>query len=297
MTIPESQLETWSHQGSVSQSADTYEPIKRVLEDRDAPYANRSFETFLQGSYRNTTNVWSESDVDVVINLKDVYYSGTESLSAEDKARFDADFVSSSYSISEFKASVTGWLKQKFGSAVDASGGKAVAIAGNGSRRDADVIISAQYRLYTSYKPGDVRFYEGIMFLTKQNERIINYPKLHAEHMTIKHQATGGWLKPTVRIFKNLRNRLVEWGDLEDGVAPSYYIEGLLYNVPADRFGVNYQDTFTSVYDYIANADRSKFVCANERYYLLWPDSPVTWRAENCDRFLAAVRNAWIEWS
>jgi hypothetical protein len=69
LAIPDSQLETWSHQGSVSQSCDTYATIKSVLEDSASPYYLKSFETFLQGSYCNDTNVYSESDVDVVIRL------------------------------------------------------------------------------------------------------------------------------------------------------------------------------------------------------------------------------------
>jgi len=36
-------------------------------------------------------------------------------------------------------------------------------------------------------------------------------------------------------------------------------------------------------------ADRAKFVCANEQYHLLWEDSPVTWRTVKCDKFLGAL--------
>jgi hypothetical protein len=67
MAIPESQLETWSHQGSVKQSRDTYATIKRTLEASDTKYADKDFEVFLQGSYGNDTNIYAESDVDVVI--------------------------------------------------------------------------------------------------------------------------------------------------------------------------------------------------------------------------------------
>ena len=43
MPIPESQLETWSHQGSITQSSSTYNTIKSVLEDSTTPYAGRNF--------------------------------------------------------------------------------------------------------------------------------------------------------------------------------------------------------------------------------------------------------------
>jgi hypothetical protein len=56
MTIPEAQLETWSHQGSVIQSSTTYATVKTALEDPKATYAARKPKIFLQGSYCNDTN-------------------------------------------------------------------------------------------------------------------------------------------------------------------------------------------------------------------------------------------------
>jgi hypothetical protein len=46
-----------------------------------------------------------------------------------------------------------------------------------------------------------------------------------------------GFFKPTLRVYKNLRNKMIERGQIEEGWATSYYLEGLLYNVPPDRFG------------------------------------------------------------
>jgi hypothetical protein len=37
---------------------------------------------------------------------------------------------------------------------------------------------------------------------------------------------------------------MIDAGAIEDGVAPSYFLEGLLYNVPNDNFGSSYEDTF-----------------------------------------------------
>jgi hypothetical protein len=293
MAISESQLETWSKLGSVTQSADTYGTVRRALEDADAPFANRSFETFLQGSYGNDTNVWKESDVDVVINLTDIYYYDLESLTPEDRERFKKDTSSAGYTVKDFNASVSGWLEDRFGDDVNLTGDKAIAIAANGNRRDADVIVSANYRKYISYSPGNNQFHPGICFFTKDGTQIVNYPKMHSANMTTKHQATDGWLKPMVRIFKNLRNRLVDSDDIENGLAPSYYLEGLLYNVPNDKFGGSYVNTFVNVFNYLDDTDRSKFLCANERYYLFHPTSQVTWRAEKCVEFLNAMRQAW----
>ena len=43
MAIPESQLDTWSHQGSVTQSSNTYNTIKSALEASTTPYAGKNY--------------------------------------------------------------------------------------------------------------------------------------------------------------------------------------------------------------------------------------------------------------
>jgi hypothetical protein len=67
LAIPESQLETWSHQGAIVGSRTTYATIKNLLESAATPYAGKLFKVFLQGSYGNDTNIFTESDVDIVI--------------------------------------------------------------------------------------------------------------------------------------------------------------------------------------------------------------------------------------
>jgi hypothetical protein len=69
----------------------------------------------------------------------------------------------------------------------------------------------------------------------------VNFPKLHAQACTDKHQVTKSWYKPTVRIFKNMRNRMIDKGIISDELAPSYYIEGALWNVPVEKFGYSFR--------------------------------------------------------
>jgi len=89
MAIPEDQLDTWAKQGSVTQSAQTYNTIKSVLDDASAPYHSRSYSIFLQGSYGNDTNVYRESDVDIVVRLNQTYYADTGRLSVGAQANYD----------------------------------------------------------------------------------------------------------------------------------------------------------------------------------------------------------------
>jgi hypothetical protein len=296
MTIPEAQFDTWAKQGAVATSRDTYAAIKMALEHPDAPYSSRDYSIFLQGSYGNDTNVYAESDVDVVIVLNDIYYHDVDGLSEAEKSNFNRAWTAATYTYSNFKCDVVAQLKRKFGQQVDV-GDKAIYIPASGNRRNADVIVAAQYRRYHRFQDHNDQAYDvGICFWNASGDQIANYPRQHSENLTTKHKATANWLKPTIRIFKNMRNRMVADGKIEAGLAPSYYIEGLLYNVPPDKFGRNYSATFVNCYDWLCSADRSTFVCANEQYYLLREGSSVTWRAGKCTQFLDALADYWRNW-
>ena len=100
-----------------------------------------------------------------------------------------------------------------------------------------------------------------------------------------------------VRVLKNLRSKLVADGNLSAGIAPSYYLEGLLYNVPSDKFGRSYSDCFINAMNWIqSEADKDKLVCANEQYYLLWNGSHTSWEKANANAFLNAAIEAWNDW-
>jgi hypothetical protein len=187
-------------------------------------------------------------------------------------------------------------LTAKYGDDVNL-GEKAISIAANGSRRKADVIAAIQYRRYHRFLGLSNQAHdEGICFYTGSGECIANYPKQHSTNCTAKHQNTQKWFKPMVRVLKNLREKLIDENMIGNGVAPSYYLEGLLYNVPNDKFTTSYEDCFINCINWIKQADRSKFVCANEQYYLLREDSPVTWRTEKCNELLEATIKLWNQW-
>ena len=297
MGIPESQLDTWSHQGSITQSAATYGTIKNALEDSGTAFSRRDYKVFLQGSYGNDTNIYAESDVDVVIQCNDSYFSDTNDLSPPEQAAYERARIDASYSYDQFKQDVFNALWTKFGSDVN-SGDKAIAVAANGNRRKADVIAAMQFRRYKRFNVvHDTSYVEGICFFNSRGERIVNYPKQHSESLTTKHQGSGRWLKPMVRILKNMRSRLVRDGKLQAKTAPSYYLEGLLYNVPNGKFGTSYADCFVNAMNWIQNdADKDKLVCANEQYYLLRDGVHTCWPKTDAESFLNAAISCWNEW-
>ena len=293
MAISEDQLENWSHQGSVQQSAATYQSIKRVLEDPGAPYANRSFKVFLQGSYGNDTNVWSESDVDIAICLTSVFYSDISSLSGEEKARYEAGRSPAEYSYNDFKRDVTAWLRANFGNGV-VPGNKAIKVPGGNSRRDADVLACAEHRHYYSYpasgRPG---FHEGICFWTSSGDKIVNYPHQHMANCTTKNGYANLRFKPNVRVLKNMRNAMIYAGYIADGIAPSYFIEGMLYNVPNGDFSWSHQQTVENSLSWLEHCSVPDLLCANERYYLVRDGSQVCWNNTDFQATLTSMRRYW----
>lgn len=297
MGIPDNQLDTWSHQGSVTQSAATYNAIKNALESTNTAYRSRDFNVYLQGSYGNDTNIFAESDVDIVIQLNDVYFSDLASLSPVDRAAYDQCFVPATYSYDQYKNDVVSALTRRFGADL-CNGYKAIAVAANGNRRKADVIAAMQFRRYWKFRSAyDSTYDEGICFFTSDGEQIVNYPKQHSEKLTIKHQASNAWLKPMIRILKNMRRKLVADGVLSAKVAPSYYLEGLFYNVPSGKFGSSYGDSFVNAINWLEfEADKSQLVCPNEQYYLLREGTPTSWQPTKADTLIRAVIKQWNEW-
>ena len=296
MAIPETQLDTWSHQGAVTQSRDTYATVKRALESDRAQYKSRNFQSFLQGSYGNHTNIYAESDVDVVIRLDATCYYDVNDLTPADRDAFDATVSAANYGYAEFRADVLKALTAAFPGAVT-PGKKAIKIAASGNRRSSDVVAAAQFRHYRRFASAwDAQYEEGICFFTSSGNRVVNYPHQHSANCTAKHQATNQWFKPTVRILKNVRRAMVNDGLIEKTIALSYFLEGLLYNVPNDKFGSSFEDTIISSINWIMQTDRSQFVSANEQF-VLFGNCPETWPVAHYDQFMNAFVDYWKNWS
>ena len=296
MAIPETQLETWSHLGSVTQSASTYNTIKNVLNDNGSPYFSKSFTIFLQGSYGNATNVFKDSDVDIVIRLDQTYYWGNSLLTEVAKTNLTNTINPATYSLETFKTNVSSWLIKKFGSDVSV-GTKAINIKASGARRDADVLVCASYRLYRADSNGaDDKYDEGICFFKSDGTLVHNFPKQHADNCTTKHQVSIQWFKPVVRIYKNMRNQMADEKIIKGGLAPSYFIEGMLWNVPTSLYGKSYDSSFVKTYNWIVQTDKTQLACASDLHWLVRDNVQTCWPAADFDKFMSAAGKYWKEW-
>ena len=159
----------------------------------------------------------------------------------------------------------------------------------------ADVVVCIQYRKYPADPKSVDDYIEGMTFYVPSESRwVINYPKLHYENGVVKNQRTNKWYKPSIRMFKNARTYLIGRGAPSD-LAPSYFLECLLYNVPDSKFGGTFQNTFAQVVDWLLKADLSLFRCQNEQDDL-FGGSPEQWSENRAERFLSYLVSLWNNW-
>lgn len=296
MPIPEADLIVMAQSGAQKTSKDTYATVKLALESPDAGYAGKNYNVFLQGSYGNDTNIYKESDVDVVIRLDSIFTYDINNLPPDQKVAFQAAHPAATYMHTQFRDHVLEVMYNRFGDAVE-PGTKAVKINPLHNRRKTDVLIATQHKKFSSwYGPGNDVQVTGISFHKSDGTRVANYPKQHRDNLVSKNQNTGEMFKHIVRIFKNSRQKLIDQGVLQAGVAPSYYVEGLLYNAPDYLYGDRYEDTLVAVINWLWDADRSTFLCANQQYPLLDGNADVTWNSANCNAYLNGLVGLWKGW-
>lgn len=96
-----------------------------------------------------------------------------------------------------------------------------------------------------------------------------------------------------VRVFKNMRNSMVGKGLIGDKTAPSYFIEGMLSNVPNVKFAGSYQDMFVECFNWVVNADESTLTTASGLHWLVRDDSAVCWPSANFRAFTGALKEFW----
>lgn len=299
MAIPDRQLETWSHQGATTTAKATHESIRRALNRHSWPTGVR-FDVYLQGSYRNDTNIRGDSDVDIVAELTSAFRSDLSALPADQAAAQRAAYSSATYGWAGFRRDVLAALRNYYGGAAITEGKKAIRVEGGAGRLAADVVVCIKYRRYMRFQGiRDQTYAEGMTFYVPPEQRwVVNYPKIHYDNGVTKNSAshTKGWYKPTVRMFKNARSYSVAHGLLAAATAPSYFVECLLYNVPDAQFGGSWQQAFLGPLGWLWRTELSSFVCQNGQVRL-FGSTPEQWSVESARTFLSTLVRLWNGWT
>jgi hypothetical protein len=305
MAITERQLQTWSNQGAVQTSAATHKSvescIKKVNWNDDVNYV-----TYLQGSYPNYTNIYGNSDVDLVVEFRSIFSKDLSALTSNQREQFDSNYSDAKYSLAAFKTSVVKQLKLCYGESSVKVDNKAIVVSGDGSSRlDCDVLVCNPYRKYKSYSTASDDYIEGIVFNTEHytpKKTIINYPKIHLKNGSSKNskENTNGNFKPSVRVLKNMKAAMVNKGYITKGLAPSYFLECLVYNSNNSNF---LKSTFGEITVAIINqfhndnkdGTMASYLVQNEQRKLFGNDEQ-QWSITDATKFVTQLIKFWNEY-
>ena len=295
--IPGSKLESWSKTGPSVSTKQTSDSIKRALRN-DPRLQSRDIEysVYIQGSYKNSTNIHGNSDVDIVIQLDAPY----QIKQRDGEARIvRPDGTETDYTYSEFKQEVIAALQRRYGDRAVQIGDKAIEIHSSESTLpiDADVVIAQQVQ--TKNPAGGTQ--QGMRFKTRRGKEIVNYPKQHYSKGAAKNKRTGGEYKKTLRMFKRARSYLVKQGRISKDQVPSYFLVCLLYNVPDQAYSVqdpganDHQRRFTNVVNHLKKNDINAFTTQNEAHARFGSDS-IQWDRRAANQFVDELIRLWKNW-
>ncbi|MBK9334689.1 MAG: nucleotidyltransferase [Ignavibacteria bacterium] len=170
MPVLKQQLEVWSHQGAIVKSKVTADSVKNALNNYEH-FPTSDYTVYLQGSYKNDTNIRGESDVDVIIQLNKTFFNNLTPDQKKMLGLTPADYLYNKYREDVYTA-LTNYFDER-NVTVES---KCVKIKENENRLPADVIITCQYREY--YALENNSYVEGVYFFTNDadNRKIINFP-------------------------------------------------------------------------------------------------------------------------
>jgi hypothetical protein len=295
MAIPEATLQGWARPGAVEASKRTLEAVRAALDAYPWP-PEYTYAVYLHGSYRNYTNLRGESDVDIVAELRSSFSSDLSFLSQPEQAAFRASYPDPRGDWSDFRQHALTALIGGFGASAIREDAKSIKVFGDSNRLDADVLVCQERRIYLRFQSqASQRYVPGVRFPDRIRERWIdNFPKAHIVNGEDKNAdgRTYHWYKPTIRMFKNARTFLIDKGHISDGLAPSYCIEGLLYNVPDIEFGDSYPLSFGSCLKWLNRANFNGFRCQNELVRLFGP-APEQWDQPKAREFVDELVWLW----
>ena len=281
MPIPESTLSKWSHHQSGTAFKQAHVPIREALAAHNWP-SEVKYEVFLQGSYKNDTNLGGDSDVDVVVRLAHKLKPSVAPLTRE-QLQEDASHKVAHERWQSFRDHAMQAMRARFGNAVK-SGRKTLKLPKGKIPADADLVVTLSYT-------------EGIGFYLPDERRwVVSYPQRHHQRGSKKERATNKRFKRTIRMFKAARNQLVSRRILTKEDAPSYFIECLLYNVPDDRFGPELAPTYAGILTWLKTAKLKDFQCQNG-FVPLFGSGREQWSVKKARAFVKALQDMWDTWS
>jgi hypothetical protein len=291
----EQTLDSWRKPASENEEQKISNAITMIKDaiNSHSELKTKDIEFVIQGSYSNNTNVRLDSDIDVCAMLKDTFYDEYR----EGVTRENYGFIDGTNKYDDYRGLIIEAIQNKFGKENVKPGSKAIFIKSNTYHLHADVVPAFQYRNYShEYKNNVDDFIEGIKFFTTDSKEIINYPKIHLKNGISKNDNTQRRFKRTVRLYKRIKNKMVEDGlPVSDNIR-SYLLESLLWNVPNNIFNNenSWNNILRSTIISLYNSTKTDEGCkswgeVSEQFYLF--HSERKWNIKDTNAFLVQMWN------
>jgi predicted nucleotidyltransferase len=232
MSISPWQIEQWGSAPNEREETKCQQTVERIKSVLQRHFGN-SVDIYLQGSYRNRTNVRKESDVDIVVEHVGYFFHDISRLSTEDQQRYNTARTPADYQFSQFKVDIQNLMIREFGSANVQRKNKCIYILQDQYRVNADVVPCYTYKRFYTYKDVEA---EGIALLSDQGILINSFPKQHYNNGAQKNIRTNGNFKSIVRALKVVRNQLVDSSTITEETMRSFLLECLVWNVADSLF-------------------------------------------------------------
>jgi len=282
MPIPHKILSPWGHHYSGTAPKQAYMSIHDALVKYGGWAKKPDYDIFLQGSYKNDTNLRRDSDVDVVVQLAVELQPRVAELSGKQLEQ-DRDHIPTHNRWKSFRKQILDALRAIYGTGAVTTGRKSLKLAKGIIPASADVVVT-------------VRYGKGLAFYLPDNHHwVISYPRQHYKRGQKKEKRTNNKYKRTIRMFKCARNHLVETDIIRSKAASSYYIECLLYNVPDHLFKADFSQTYTGIVAYLKSAKLKQFQCQNG-VRPLFGKSNDSWDVSGAQKFVQALDRMWKKW-
>lgn len=192
-----------------------------------------------QGSYYNNTNVRLEADMDLRVQLPDIYVQYAEGIDRE-VAASDLGYVDTGRTFQQIAKVVRDELaadcRRLFGNDAVTVGNKAITVEGlTTSRADVDLVPAFHFHWIVEHGRAGFETIPGIAIFGVEGPPILNFPELHHRNGIDKRNATQHRFKKVVRMLKRLNYELVELGVVNRRI-PSFLVECLVYAVENSEF-------------------------------------------------------------
>lgn len=287
----EQRFRSWSKPSSETEATKIENAVSMVRNavNYDEILSEYNIDVFVQGSYKNNTNVKQDSDVDICVCCTDLIDSDYEL--APNLNDSLVGLVPATYSYARFKNDLQSALENYFGASVVKRGDKNFDVHANSYRVDADVVPAIVLRLYS--ENGTYR--QGTRIISDSGIRINNYPKQHYDNGVKKNNVTSNRFKFITRALKRLRNEMVGENYASARSIPSFLVECCAYLTPneyfvGDSYKRNVKDCIGYVWEQIDNVSLCrKLTEINEIKFLF--HNRQKWSAQQVRDFLCDAWN------